>query len=841
MHPCFALNGVRLSLAPMPSRLFLLLILPIMVLAGVTGTLSGTVTDVETGAPLPGVQVVLDGTRYGAVCDAEGRFVIVNIIPGEYDLIIHLIGYERIIMKNVRVAVDLQTRIQAELHPTVLEGQTVVVESDQQDLKWQLTSSTRFIPPERIEELPVQSYQDLVNMQPGVAAGHIRGGRRTEVLYLVDGIPIQEVIEGKVGSELPNTAVIDISVQTGGFNAEYGDAMSGVVNILTKEGGREPTLTLQANTLISNLEEQPFLNSPSPLDQGLDLSLGLPLWQDYLTFMLSGSYHTPAPRRIQEQFGLRRVLINDPVNSSDVNLTTKLTSHLLDRSLKLSLQTLYSNWEWIEYDHVWRYNQAELPQRRKQSMRISLAVNHTLSPRLFYEITLSNYQVLKSILGSAEAISATPILSDSGYVLSGRYPWWMDHMEEHTLGKMDITHQATDLLQFKAGIRYTQYDLYKRNVMRRDLGQWSPGFPRYIMYDSEYDYDPRKAAFYLQGKYDTGAFITNIGVRVDRFDPRAERPAIEFDQTSLDDEWVIDTVGVVKGSVKSSVSPRIGIAWTTGENSRFHVNYGHFFQMPAFDYLFTNPNLNIATGFAPLGDPDLKPALTRAWEFGAVQQINSHWSLDATLFNKDVSNLIDSQTFVPGEGDYTQDGFLQYRNIGAATIRGIEVFVQAVYDPRLRASLAYTYLVAKGSSSHALSELENELRDLRPAEVFYPLSWDQRHTLVLDLELRLTGWLSANSLVRMNSALPYTMDRGVVTFPNNERMDPTSSVDIRFNGVTPLWQHLDLKWFLEATNLFDSENVLWVDTEGQPGGWLQDPGAWDFHRRYRLGIGVRIK
>ncbi len=69
-----------------------------------------------------------------------------------------------------------------------------------------------------------------------MVAGHFRGGRTGEVAYLIDGIPVNDVFNGSVSVTVENNAIRQLEVISGTFNAEYGSALSGVVNIVTKEG-----------------------------------------------------------------------------------------------------------------------------------------------------------------------------------------------------------------------------------------------------------------------------------------------------------------------------------------------------------------------------------------------------------------------------------------------------------------------------------------------------------------------------------------------------------------------------------------------------------------------------
>lgn len=817
------------------------LMLNSVLFAGVSGTITGHVTDQQTGESLPGVQVILQDSNRGAICDANGTYILINVPPGQYSVRFEMIGYTKQVITGVPVLIDLHTEVNAALEPSVLEGETVFVESQARDLSKQITSTTRFISPEQLDKLPVQNYQELVESQPGVVAGHVRGGRKSELVYLVDGIPIQSIVDGRVGTELPNTSIIDISVQTGGFAAEYGNAMSGVVNILTKEGQQEFFLKAQAHALDYSRDPQPFLSRRDPREYKVDLSLGGPLPLIQGSYFISGDANVPSMRTIQEQFGVRKILIVDPDSSLNFNLTAKLNSYFLNHTLKLTLQNIYSSWEWREYDHLWKYNLDALPGQAKYSNRLAAIISHTLTSKTFYELNFSYYSYIKSIYGtSSDFLNSVPVESDSGFVLEGVYPWWMDHEETHIYSKFVTTTQLTNHLQVRAGLSFTQYQLYRRNVQRKDIKNWSDGFPVFITYDLEYEYEPRRGGAFAQTKFETGDLVINTGLRYDFFDPRANRPQIEVDYTESDDKWVIDTIATAPASVKTSLSPRIGIAWVIDDRSKFHFNYGYFFQMPVFDYLYANSNLNIASGFAALGDADLKPAQTRALEFGFMQPLGNWGLIDIVLFTKDVVNLIDSNTLLVYEDDYQKDGFTRFVNVGQSAIQGLELFLEGSLADKFSGDLAYTMMTAVGSSSYSFEGLYRNYELQTRETEFYPLSWDQRHTLVVNLEWTPRSWLSGTFTYHYNSGLPYTLDKREFTIPNGERMDPTQDINLRLNAAWNYGHRADLTAFMEITNILNEKNVLWVDSNGFPGGSLNDPGAYDLGRRFRMGIGVEF-
>ena len=818
-------------------------------IAGVTGTIAGRVIDQETGKPLPGVNVYIPETYRGAATNKEGFYVMTNIPAGEYEVVASIIGYQKITKTEVVVLTDLRTRLDFELKPSAIAGDEVVVTAESPMLRKDITGTTRFVSSYEIENVPLQNYQEFVNIQPGVAAGHIRGGRKTEVLYLIDGIPIMEAIEGKAGSELPSSSIIEMTVQTGGFNAEYGNAMSGIVNILTKEGTDEFKGKAEYEVTQPGRNPSPMGREVSPVDRLGEISLSGPILEEKLGYYVSGNFVFPHTRWKDEQFGNRMIVLNAD-DSYNYNINSKLTYHPTE-SIKLTAQGLLSMWDWTEYDHKWKYNQAGLPERTKKSYRFSLSGVHTLSSRTFYEIRLSQYSVLKSILGESTEgmpnLSFYDYTSDGketlndwrGFIRTGRLPWWMDHGEIQTLAKLDFISQVTQHHQIKTGVHLTYFDLYKKNVQSKFIPTPDSDFPQYITYDTEYQYYPWRGAWYLQDKIDYTSAVFNFGVRFDYFDPRAARPALEEKLVGDRSEWIIDHDKTVAAEPKYQFSPRLGVAFPVTPTNVIHVNYGHFFQMPQFEYLYTNSNLSTAQGFSPLGDPDLKPAKTVMYEISFKSQLGKSVLVDATLFNKDVSNLVDANTYKnPTEEDiYNSSGFTRFVNMAHVNIRGVEFSFERDYNKYISGKANYTYMIAKGTGSSAFEKFLWTERGYKVPVDAYFLSWDQRHTLVMNLDMRKPGLGGMNILWRWNSPLPYTENTGENTVPNNRRLDATSTLDIRLNKTFDVGRFQPYM-SLEILNLLDQKNVLWVDHEGRVGGHLHDPGAVDLFRRIRFGFGV---
>src|SRR3972149_4632496 len=123
-------------------HLIILIFFPISKsLAGTTGKLSGTVKDAQNGDAIPGVNVIVDGTGFGAATDVKGFYTINNLPPGNYKITYSAIGYQKKQFVNVKISVDFTTKIDVELSPESIELETIVVEAESPLIRRDLTSS----------------------------------------------------------------------------------------------------------------------------------------------------------------------------------------------------------------------------------------------------------------------------------------------------------------------------------------------------------------------------------------------------------------------------------------------------------------------------------------------------------------------------------------------------------------------------------------------------------------------------------------------------------------------------------------------------------------------------
>jgi len=219
-------------------------------LAGTTGKLAGRVTD-DKKQPLAGVNVRVEGQRLGGITDDQGNYFIIGITGGKYTVKMDLIGYAAFVAQNVEITPDFSTTLDAVMKTEAVQMNEVVVNAERPLLQKDATGSTKFISGSEIQNMPIRGYREAVAQQAGtVNFGRqidrestngstliLRGGRPNETAYYVDGFSQQDPLTGNSTTAINNSAIQEVVLLNGGFNAEYGRIMSGVVNVITKEGG----------------------------------------------------------------------------------------------------------------------------------------------------------------------------------------------------------------------------------------------------------------------------------------------------------------------------------------------------------------------------------------------------------------------------------------------------------------------------------------------------------------------------------------------------------------------------------------------------------------------------
>src|SRR5690554_4117369 len=200
-----------------------------------TGKITGRVTDTN-GEPLPGVNVIIDNTTIGNSTDADGYYTILNLSAGTYTLKATYIGFATVFVQDVEVLISLTTEINIQLSEQLIEGEEIVVIAQQPVIKKDVSSSLASISKSELESLPVTSVTAAIGLQAGVEGLSIRGSGSDEVSFNLNGLSLRSERDNTPFTGISVTSIENVQVQTGGFNAEYGDVRSGVINVTSKEG-----------------------------------------------------------------------------------------------------------------------------------------------------------------------------------------------------------------------------------------------------------------------------------------------------------------------------------------------------------------------------------------------------------------------------------------------------------------------------------------------------------------------------------------------------------------------------------------------------------------------------
>lgn len=818
---------------------------------GTTGILEGRIRDKQTKETLIGVNVAIIATQYGSVTDAEGVYRVGNLRAGVYDVRFSMVGYKTVIMKKVTILPDLRTRIDLDLEQSSVEMEAVEVRAERPLIQKDLAATAYSIGEIKLDKLPVSSFKEVLGLQPGTTIeGNVRGGKTNEVVFLVDGLPVQDVIGGGVGTNLPKSSITGMTIQTGGFDAEYGNAMSGVVNVITKSGGDKHAFAVRVerdNWLPDNINQQ-----RDELTE-VEASASGPIIPGELYYFTANTY-IMSDTRWRQDF---QNFFSSPI-SQELTGFGKL-DYQYSPTFKISAQGIYSLRKWHDYEFSWRFNLSGLPRRSRDAVRGAIILSHTLSQSSFYSLSLSAfYQHSRIGDGAKEDVSLYPFEYDFylRYIVNGQRNWWADTKQTIYTLKGDYTTQFEKMHILRVGVEVNQYsinsDLVKYEPQTTYFGKPMTDAPM-LNFSNTYKYFPRSGSIYIQDKVELVRDGSNfsVGLRWDFLDPTAERPIVEYVPISQT-EFKQQVAGRVKAKFKQQLSPRISIAAPVGPSSFFFANFGHYFQFPLFDYLYSGINpaqLRQGARNVLTGNPDLEPERTVAWEMGFKHGINENVVASLTYFSKSFKNQIDSKTLVAFDSKFAGDyGFASYVNNAEANASGVEFVLSRERDERLSGSISYSYMVTEGVSEYVDQTINYAQWGFPLAARPYPLSWDQRHTIKLDLDYKLPYDIQSNLIVLYNSPRPYTLyptrdgftpiDPGKAFLPNNARMENVTFVNLKISKQMALDEpgRYVFTVYADIRNLLNTRNIRWIDSSGKVGGELSDPGAYYDPRRTRIGL-----
>jgi outer membrane receptor protein involved in Fe transport len=546
--------------------LSILLVTSNFTLAGTKGKVAGRVTDATTGEALPFVNVIIMGTTLGAATDIDGYYSILNVSPGSYTVKSSAIGYNSVSVQEVIVSIDLTTTVDFQLTSTSIElEEEVIVVATRDLIRKDLTSSTSIVGDDVISQLPVTDIGDVLSLQAGIVISpggniHIRGGRSNQVAYQIDGVPVTDVYDGSALVNVNQNAVQELQVISGAFNAEYGQAQSGVVNLVTKDGNNDFHFNVQAFTgdYVSNRTEiYDNIDNINPVAiRNFEGSISGPIIQDDLFFYLNGRYYF----NTGSLYGRREFLISDRAvdkidtieisqsgdgasvsmnDSENLYGQGKLTYRVL-QGLKVSFNYILDRRNYRDYDHFNKLTPDNNLNRFNKSYTNILAFNHAISSSSFYTLNLSyTYKDYRQYLFE-DIYTGNPNkptnYEDNSTVITPPYSFGIGGTNNNRFvrntgsyaAKLDWATQINQEINIQFGGNVAKHKMFLENInlvpMVDDNGQRVVPYNVSIPLSTTTDYDtythePIEASGYVQSKFEAFNLIFNLGLRFDYFQP----------------------------------------------------------------------------------------------------------------------------------------------------------------------------------------------------------------------------------------------------------------------------------------------------------------------------------
>jgi len=866
------------------------------------GSITGKVTD-DAGVGVPYANVILKGTQLGGRANADGKFTIVKIPVGTYTLATKMMGYASV-EKTVQVNANQTATVDFKVSEQAVKIKQVDIKGDVKIAIRKKDSSTKqIVTSEDLRSLPVDNYKEAIGLKAGVISQggelHFRGGRGDEVLTIVNGIASRNPLRAE-GVDLGLLAVSSSEQVLGGLDAQYGNALSGVINLTTREGGDKFGGEVRYFTDRYGEADKSF-NNFERLSTGFGGPFLFPKTNYFISF--EGTYTDTYLRNLathKEHRFLDFIRLGNR-QSNSAKLSSKLTFKLTPNE-KLNLEVIKNRSEDGEFNNRWnragfvqvrqdsaaptdgnvatRYgawsyfqvdssyvpvNTAEhLPVTDEDYLQTSLTWKHTLGVGTIYNLRASRQEwnssrdVMNRLPWEYQQLpnqyyDASNRLDGAYYVTNGDYPFYeRKKTTTYTLNGDFAKKVGSHNLMTGGDINYNDFGFLRTSYPNVVTGQGLYGADR----DEFRAFNP-EGSFFMQDRWEYEGMVLNAGIRYDEFSVGNQISSSE-----------------VKDRIKTQVSPRIGIAYPISDRDVMSFHYGRLFQVPDRQYIYEG-RLFSATS---RGNPNLEPQTTISYQLGVQHLFSKDIYGQFGVYFKDIFGLLTTvEQEIPGFAITVPT----YVNADYASSRGVEFTLIKRFSHGFSGEVNYTYGNATGTASdpnRALAAAGN-LRDQFKPTSEQPLDWDQRHNISATLSLGNEKDWRASFVYQFGSGFPFTpterqQRQQNPELVNSERLPSVSTLSMQGERFFRAWgQNLTL--YVQGTNLLDAQNIsdlepsLWPEgainassykiyyTEtGRAGGafltqdqdgdgredWfpVHDPRVFAQGRTIRVGLGVQF-
>lgn len=807
--------------------------------AGTTGRLEGRVLD-KAKQPLAGANVAVPTARLGAASDNDGRFFILNLPAGPCEVRVGLIGYQTVRVVDVQISADNTTTLDVTLQEAPLTMEEVVVSAERKVVDVNLTSQLATVSRKELETLPVQELQDVVNLQAGVVQGHFRGGRLGEVQYQVDGVTVNNSYDNASSLRLDRSLLQEVQVISGTFDAEYGQAMSGVVNAVLRSGSEDFAWDGEAfgggyYYSEGNGRIVPYDLRPAEVQNYQMTASGALLPKTY--FLATGRYYS-----FNDYVrGVRRFL---PADSSDFankvlrptgdgeevplgfsrewSGVVKLTNHSFANA-ELGYQAIFNRLKGRRANYAFRLDPDGLSRQTTFSVVHGLDWTQTLGKAAYYNLSLrQNYfdyrdraydNVYDPRYDAAGKPEGHPDFERGAYIQGVEFTRF-DQTTDAFVAKTTFTSQATREHHFKLGLEYALPSVRfgspgtlvagtvgGRESLVRHIAE-PPSYPGVL------EYYPVVGAAFGQDEIEWNNLRLRAGLRFDYFDARSTLPSDLANPANAIDG--VPASVPVPTTTKTALSPRLGVSFPVSRDAALFFAYGHFTQLPALKEVFSNADYSVldqlqagGISYGVLGNPDIKPERTVQYQFGYKQALTEWLGLDVSTFYKDIRDLLGVE-FVT---TYNGAEYARLTNTDFGNVLGFTLALDQRRIGWIGSTMDYTWQLANGNSSDPRETATRASAGEDPRPRLVPLNWDQRHTFNLTLDVSPPRLFSSSAVIRIASGQPYTpvlatgFANGLET--NSGRKPPSMIVDLRAERALHVGG-LAASLFGRVFNLFDS-------------------------------------
>lgn len=843
--------------------------------AGTKGKISGTVID-EFGETLVGVQVFVEGTTKGTVTDVNGKYSIINLDPGTYTVVFRYIGFATVKVEKVQVIVDKTTTVDATLVEEAIEGQEIIVTAERPIVEKDRTTTTSYVTAEQLENLPLVSLSEAINQQAGIVDGHFRGGRQGEVSYLVNGVPINNAFNNSASFDVEQNMVSSLEVISGVFNAEYGQALSGVVNIVTKGvspswsgsflgyAGRiasnrevefvtrntDQTIFLSANDF-SNQKFSYSEAAPTIGDQDYQVSLGGPIIKNKLSIQSTLRFVKYDGHLIGRDL-FRPSDVQSPNIRSGANPNSWLIQasgdgefeslnrqerlslnssfvYEINSRLKLDYNLFYQFGDGKSYNHGYKYNPAGINPYYFSNQTHIVGLRYTMGDNAFANLSYS-YLDDQSESYLYDDVSAQGDL-DERYVQpsqgsqQGAYAFAMGGNDLYSSQEItksqtivaDYTNQLNNTVLWKSGLSARFHSLdnesFGISVNQATQRAFRSTDPSA---NNSLEVNPWEVAGYSQVKLEFDNLIVNAGLRFDYFEPDFVVPV---DLSQFNELEILDTeTGQMVSNRKEAdptyqISPRLGVAFPISETGVMRFSAGLFFQTPQLNLLYTNNEFDRPQSAASYTLGNANLEPERTLQFEVGLQQGLSESMGIDLTVFSKDiRELSGQTAVRGSIGVPVG---RLENIDYGTVKGFTLSLFERGKGQLSWTIDYTLQFASGSASNPAERFNRFVTNSEEIVSINRLNWDRRNVLNNSFTWNSDFGLTLSAINSLQSGNPYTSERNNITSltPNNEDTPTWFNSDLRAYYKPPQLVH-NIEFFVQVDNVFDSapHYGIYVDT-----------------------------